>query len=76
MSRRARIAITATLLLTICLLIVYWLTLPPPKPYRLPTPTAAEMEHIAKRMKYHGIQSCIRDAEGFYFIRDGKRCRL
>ena len=35
-----------------------------------------EKEYVIQRMKYHGISGCIQDEKGYYFIRDGKRCRL
>jgi hypothetical protein len=38
--------------------------------------TIAEKSWVIQRMKYHGIQGCIRDGKGYYFIRDGNRCRL
>jgi hypothetical protein len=35
-----------------------------------------EKKVVVRKMKYHGIESCIRDEKGYYFIRDGKRIKL
>ena len=53
----------------------WWNYLPAPRE-RLPDWTPAEKARVIERMKYHGIDMCIQDEQGYYFVRDGKRCRL
>jgi hypothetical protein len=43
---------------------------------RLKSWTPTEKKHVIQRMKFHGIESCVKDAKGYYFIRNGKRHKL
>jgi histidinol-phosphate/aromatic aminotransferase/cobyric acid decarboxylase-like protein len=35
-----------------------------------------EKTWVVKQMKKHGIDACVKDARGYYFIRNGKRVKL
>ncbi len=76
-NRHLKIVIGSVLLLVIYFLFAWWVMMTPRRgSLQLPAWTPAEKHYVTERMKFHGITSCIRDAEGYYFIRAGKRCRL
>ena len=76
--RHVKIAIAAMLLLVVYVIFAWWVMMTPPRreSLHLPAWTPPEKQYVAERMKFHGITSCVRDAEGYYFIRSGQRCRL
>ena len=39
-------------------------------------PSAAEKRWLNERFKFHGISASIEENGEYYFIRNGKRCRL
>jgi hypothetical protein len=45
--------------------------------YQIPIVSAAEEQRIKQRFRFHGIWIAESDDHGwYYFMRDGKRCRL
>jgi hypothetical protein len=57
--------------------VFYWFVFRPhPQPYRSATWTPQEKAMVVERMKFHGIDSCIKDEKGYYFVREGNLCRL
>jgi hypothetical protein len=55
--------------------LLYWLicTPPPARAYDYDWPGKKQ---VMERMRYHGLWGCIQDETGYYFMRDGKRCKL
>lgn len=47
-----------------------------PQPHRESEWTPQEKAMVIGRMKFHGIDGCIKDESGYYFVRDGRRCKL
>ena len=47
-----------------------------PQPHRESEWTPREKAMVIGRMKFHGIDGCIKDESGYYFVRDGRRCKL
>ena len=47
-----------------------------PHPHRESEWTPREKAMVIGRMKFHGIDGCIKDDSGYYFVRDGRRCKL
>jgi len=76
MKKLLAITIAAAFLLAAYFGLAWWLMMAPPRPHSFPPLSPAEKKWFESRMKYHGINSCIRDETGHYFIRDGKRCKL
>jgi hypothetical protein len=35
-----------------------------------------EKEMVVERMKFHGIDSCIKDENGYFFYRNGRKVKL
>lgn len=65
------------LLLAVELLAIGRAILPPPPERRAAAEfTAEEKRWIEARFKYHGIWACVHDESGYYFYRDGQKCRL
>jgi hypothetical protein len=75
MNRRTKIVAIAAILI-VYVLIVWWWTAPAPRAQRLPEWTPEEKQYVVQRMEYHGIDGCVQDKTGYYFYRDGKRCKL
>ena len=46
-----------------------------PQPRRAEWTPQEKAQEIG-RMKFHGIDGCIKDESGYYFVRDGRRCKL
>ena len=53
-----------------------WFSMIEREPREFPQPTKQERAWLKARFRYHGITSCVREGDTFYFIRDGKRCAL
>lgn len=78
MTPRLKYIIGTILLASLYFAFSWWVMMtPPPKASsRIPEWTPEEKAMVIKKMKYHGISSCIQDENGYYFVRNGKRCRL
>jgi len=65
----------ALLILVAYLLIAFFLFRKDP-PLRYDHVNWPEKEWVVKRMAHHGIRGCIQDEKGYFFVREGRRCRL
>lgn len=63
------------LLIPIALLLVVEISEPPQVQRK--EWTVEEKTWVKSRMKYHGIERCVKDEKGYYFIdKKNKRCKL
>lgn len=70
------LTIIGVILLTAVYLFLCWYVMWEPWKLNRVEWTPAEKAMVIKKMKYRGISGCIQDGNGYYFIQDGKRCKL
>jgi hypothetical protein len=66
----------AKALIIILAIIAMYALRPAPPPAPRPTWTEAERRWVEKRHRLHGISGSVRDEQGHWFEREGKRLRL